>query len=64
MTRLAIIGAGLMGEDHAKIIAQDLPGATLQVICDMDQARAAAVADRCGAQDVATDPEATIAWRS
>ena len=59
--RIAVIGAGLMGADHAKIVAEDLPGATLQVICDMDGARAQSVADACGAQDIASDPEATIA---
>ena len=61
MTRLAIIGAGLMGEDHARIVARDLPGAVLQVVCDMDIARARSVAQDCGAKDAASDPEATIA---
>lgn len=60
-TRIAVIGAGLMGADHAGIVAQDLPGATLQVVCDMDEARARAVADANGAEDVATDPEAVVA---
>ena len=60
-TRIAIIGAGLMGADHAKIVAEDLPGATLQVVCDMDHARARAVADALGAKDAANDPEAVIA---
>ena len=32
--RIAVIGAGLMGSDHARIIADDLPGTTLQVVCD------------------------------
>ena len=50
-----------MGADRAAIVAQELPGATLQVVCDMDAARAKAVADRLGAADVATDPEAVIA---
>lgn len=59
--QLAVIGAGLMGADHARIVAQDLPGATLQVICDMDETRARAVADATGAVDVASDPEAVIA---
>lgn len=61
MTRLAIIGAGLMGEDHARIVANDLPGATLQVVCDMDIVRARRVADACGSTDVSSDPEATLA---
>jgi myo-inositol 2-dehydrogenase/D-chiro-inositol 1-dehydrogenase len=58
--RIAVIGAGLMGADHAKIVAKELPGASLQVVCDMDQSRARGVADACGAADVATDPEAVI----
>ena len=50
-----------MGADHAKLVAEDLPGACLQVICDPDAARAKSIAETCGAADVATDPEATIA---
>jgi myo-inositol 2-dehydrogenase / D-chiro-inositol 1-dehydrogenase len=61
MTRLAIIGAGLMGEDHARIVAHDLPGATLQVMCDMDAARASMVGKAFGAKDVSCDPHAVIA---
>ncbi|MFD1810151.1 Gfo/Idh/MocA family oxidoreductase [Gemmobacter lanyuensis] len=52
-----MIGAGLMGADHAKIVAEDLPGTRLQVICDMDATRARSVADATGAADVANDPE-------
>jgi myo-inositol 2-dehydrogenase/D-chiro-inositol 1-dehydrogenase len=49
-----------MGADHAKIVAQELSGATLQVVCDMDAARARSVADEHGAHDVANDPETAI----
>ncbi|MBV7397211.1 Gfo/Idh/MocA family oxidoreductase [Mameliella sediminis] len=59
--RIAVIGAGLMGADHARIVAEDLPGATLQVICDMDEVRARSVADDLGAVDVSTSPEGAIA---
>jgi len=59
--RIAVIGAGIMGADHARIVAEQLPGATLQVVCDMDEARARAIADRLGAAHVATGPEAVIA---
>lgn len=59
--RLGIIGAGVMGADHARIVAEDLSGAVLQVICDADEARANDIAERHGAVDVATDPEAVIA---
>lgn len=58
--RIAVIGAGLMGADHARIVAEDLPGAVLQVICDMDAGRAAKVAGAYGAE-VASDPESVIA---
>lgn len=60
MARLAVIGAGIMGEDHARIVADELPGATLQVICDRDATRAKSVADALCAEDVSNDPEATI----
>ena len=58
--RIAVIGAGIMGSDHARIIAGDLPGATLQVTCDASRDRAEAIARDCGG-DVATDPMAVIA---
>ncbi len=50
-----------MGADHAEIVSRDLPGATLQVICDMDAERARSVADTAGAQDISSDPEGVIA---
>ncbi|WP_146588810.1 Gfo/Idh/MocA family oxidoreductase [Puniceibacterium confluentis] len=59
--RIAIIGAGAMGADHARIVTEDMPGATLQVVCDSDAARAKSVADAFGAADSASDPEAVIA---
>jgi myo-inositol 2-dehydrogenase / D-chiro-inositol 1-dehydrogenase len=59
--RVAVIGAGIMGGDHARIISEDLPGAVLQVVCDASPERARAVADSFGAVDVATDPQAVIA---
>ena len=58
--RLGVIGCGIMGSDHANIIAEDLPGATLQVVCDAAVDRARNVADACGAEDVETDPFATV----
>ena len=57
--RIAVIGAGLMGADHARIVAEDMPGAVLQVVCDMDAGRAAKVAGIYGAEH-ASDPEAVI----
>jgi myo-inositol 2-dehydrogenase / D-chiro-inositol 1-dehydrogenase len=58
--RLGIIGAGIMGADHARIFAEEVPGITLQVICDADQQRAKTVADAKGARSVVTDPLAVI----
>jgi myo-inositol 2-dehydrogenase/D-chiro-inositol 1-dehydrogenase len=61
MVRIAVIGAGLMGADHAKIVAEEMPGAVLQVVCDRDGARAGKTANTYGAADVASDPETVIA---
>jgi myo-inositol 2-dehydrogenase/D-chiro-inositol 1-dehydrogenase len=49
-----------MGSDHARILATEVPGATLQAIHDADPARAKAVADRTGAAKVVTDAVALI----
>ena len=59
--RVAVIGAGVMGADHARIIARDLPEADLKVVCDASPERARLVADETGALDIADDPLATIA---
>lgn len=58
--RIGVIGAGLMGADHARIVAEELSGARLQVVCDRDGKRARQVADACGAAHVAADPEEVI----
>ena len=54
--RIAVIGA-----DHAGIVAEALPGATRQVVCDLDEARARSVAETHGVPDVAAEPEAVQA---
>ncbi|MGV1760043.1 Gfo/Idh/MocA family oxidoreductase [Rhizobium sp. A22-96] len=58
--KIAIIGAGLMGADHARLIAEDVPGATLQVVCDASLERARRIADDYGAAHALTDPLQTI----
>ncbi|WP_376706312.1 Gfo/Idh/MocA family oxidoreductase (plasmid) [Mesorhizobium sp. ISC25] len=58
--RIAIIGAGIMGADHARIVAEDLAGASLQVVCDASPERARKVAEAYGATDASTDPVETI----
>lgn len=62
--RVGLIGAGIMGADHAKILSQQLPGVTLQFVCDADAQRAKAVADAYGSVHVASDPQAVIADKS
>jgi myo-inositol 2-dehydrogenase/D-chiro-inositol 1-dehydrogenase len=58
--RIAVIGAGIMGADHARIISEELPEATLQLVCDLDGDRARQVAEQYGAADASSDPEAAI----
>jgi myo-inositol 2-dehydrogenase/D-chiro-inositol 1-dehydrogenase len=58
--RVGIVGVGIMGADHARVLASHVPGAVLQAVTDADPARAKAVADETGAQSVAADPMALI----
>jgi len=58
--RVGIIGVGIMGSDHARILASQVPGAAIEVLYDADPARAAAVAEEAGAARVAGDPLALI----
>jgi myo-inositol 2-dehydrogenase / D-chiro-inositol 1-dehydrogenase len=58
--RVGIIGVGVMGSDHARILASQVPGATIQAIYDADPARAKAVADEIGGGTVVTDAVALI----
>jgi myo-inositol 2-dehydrogenase/D-chiro-inositol 1-dehydrogenase len=60
--RIAVIGTGIMGWAHARIVAEDMPGAELKVVCDADFSKARRVADELGASDVSTDAS-TIAAR-
>lgn len=55
---VAVIGAGVMGADHARIIATEVAGAELVAVCDADPARAEAAAH--GAR-TSEDPFAVIA---
>ena len=58
--RVGIIGVGVMGADHARILASEVPGATLQAIYDADVSRAKAIAAETGAATVVTDALALI----
>ena len=59
--RIGIIGVGVMGSDHARILATQVPGAAIQAIYDADPARAKAIADETGAGQVFSDAVALIA---
>lgn len=54
-TRIALIGTGIMGMDHARLFAEQLPGAELTVICDVSKDRADQVARQFGVPHVMTD---------
>jgi myo-inositol 2-dehydrogenase / D-chiro-inositol 1-dehydrogenase len=58
--RIGLIGAGIMGADHARIFTEEVPGTALQVVCDADAKRAKAVADDTGALNTASDPLTVI----
>lgn len=58
--RVAVIGAGIMGSDHARIIAEDIPGAKLQIVCDVSEVAARRIADEFAAEQVGTDALAAI----
>jgi myo-inositol 2-dehydrogenase / D-chiro-inositol 1-dehydrogenase len=58
--RIGLIGAGIMGADHARIFTEEVPGTSLQFVCDADATRARSVADATGAHGTASDPLAVI----
>jgi myo-inositol 2-dehydrogenase/D-chiro-inositol 1-dehydrogenase len=55
---VGVIGAGVMGSEHARILRQETIGAHLAAICDADETRARAATDGRGL--VFTDPLALI----
>ena len=57
---VGIIGAGIMGADHARIISRSVAGAHLVAISDADEARARAVAQETGATRGVNDPMGVI----
>jgi myo-inositol 2-dehydrogenase/D-chiro-inositol 1-dehydrogenase len=59
--RVAVIGAGVMGADHARLLATQVSGATLVAVCDADGQRAGSIASELGAKRSSTDPLAVIA---
>ncbi|WP_417280280.1 Gfo/Idh/MocA family oxidoreductase [Celeribacter sp.] len=59
--KIGIIGAGIMGADHARIFVEEVPGVEVTMICDATAERAEQVASRLDIATVQTDPEALIA---
>jgi myo-inositol 2-dehydrogenase/D-chiro-inositol 1-dehydrogenase len=54
--RVGIIGTGVMGADHARLLTGAVSGATVSAVFDVDRKRAAAVADASARARVLADP--------
>jgi predicted dehydrogenase len=51
MSRVAVVGAGVFGREHARVYAE-VTGSHLSAVCDIDQSRGREVAERYGAEFV------------
>lgn len=60
MLRVGIIGAGIMGRDHARLLATQVAGAKVAAIADISVDGARAVADQYGAEGVFSTGEELI----
>lgn len=60
MLRVGIIGAGIMGRDHARLLATQVAGAKVAAIADINVEGARAVADQYGAEGVFSTGEELI----
>lgn len=58
--RIGVIGAGIMGTDHARILHVDVPHAEITMIADVDAARARALADEFPDCDWTLEPHEVI----
>ncbi len=58
---IGVIGAGVMGADHARIISSQIQGAHFAAVSDADEGRAKAVAEKHGAERHLADGAALIA---
>ena len=56
--RVGVIGAGVMGADHALTLHRSVRGATVTRVADLDLERAAAVTDQIAGAEPTTDPRA------
>jgi myo-inositol 2-dehydrogenase/D-chiro-inositol 1-dehydrogenase len=56
--RVGLVGAGIMGADHARVLSTVISGAALSAVSDVDPAKARAIADLCpGARALASTLE-------
>ncbi|MFD1374478.1 Gfo/Idh/MocA family protein [Actinoplanes sichuanensis] len=58
--RIGIIGTGIMGADHARLLTSAVSGAAVGGVFDLDTDRARGVAESSGGAKVFTDPYALI----
>jgi myo-inositol 2-dehydrogenase / D-chiro-inositol 1-dehydrogenase len=54
--RIGVIGAGVMGATHIRILAREVHGAVVAAVADVDEARATAVAGEAGGARVHAEP--------
>ncbi|MFF0013460.1 Gfo/Idh/MocA family oxidoreductase [Streptomyces sp. NPDC005374] len=59
--RIGVIGAGNMGADHAKTLHRQVSGATVTMVADLDEGRAAGVTGALPGARATGDPYAVIA---
>jgi myo-inositol 2-dehydrogenase / D-chiro-inositol 1-dehydrogenase len=57
--RIGVIGVGVMGAEHARLLSQEVSGSEVAAVFDVDPVRAASVAADCGAR-VHDDPMVLI----
>lgn len=58
--RVGVIGTGIMGADHARILNRDVPGCEITLLSDLDTDRAQAIADEIPSATVVTDAHELI----
>lgn len=58
--RVGVIGLGVMGADHARILHRDVPGCAVTVLADVDTQRARGIADGIPGARVVADAYALI----
>jgi len=60
MVKIALISTVIMGMDHVRLFAKEIPNVELHTICDVAEDRAKQVADQFGAKAVLTSPEQAV----